>query len=171
MEQDKTATSTLGVRIGRLEVDHAKLEEKVDREISGLREKSSSMDKAIGIYSAMFEKNVQSQEKLSGAIDELTKTTSGLQQTLIQLQGDIQRNNDWQAETASNLKKVEDDTKNKFEAMTVLIETKTSKIKDDVKVIDEKGKFDIWLAVKNNFVSIIITIYIIVEMLARFKGG
>jgi chromosome segregation ATPase len=85
-----------------------------DRRLNQLEErftrtedKVMQLDKSIAVYSAIFERNLQIQEKLSTAIDRLTETTSGLQRTLIGVLQDIKRNAEAQEQNSMKIGEIE----------------------------------------------------------------
>lgn len=133
-------------------------------------DKVIQLDKSIAVYSAIFEKNLQIQEKLSTAIDKLTETTSGLQGTLVGVLQDIKRNSDAQEKNANRIEEIESATDKKVIVLETRLNDKLEKMDGRLSTVDEKGKFDILKFLKENLISVIMFVYIIVDGVKSYFG-
>lgn len=133
-------------------------------------DKVIQLDKSIAVYSAIFEKNLQIQEKLSTAIDKLTETTSGLQGTLVGVLQDIKRNSDAQEKNANRIEEIESATDKKVTVLETKLNDKLEKMDGRLSTVDEKGKFDILKFLKENLISVIMFVYIIVDGVKSYFG-
>ena len=86
-------------RLNHLEERFAKAEDKV-----------TQLDKSIAVYSAIFERNLQIQEKLSTAIDRLAETINSIQNTLIGVLQDTKRNSELQQSNQNKIGEIESTT-------------------------------------------------------------
>lgn len=121
------------------------------------------LDKSIAVYSAIFERNLQIQEKLSTAIDRLTETTSGLQRTLIGVLQDIKRNAEAQEQNSLKIGEIEVATDKKINELETKLHGKLETLDVKLNTVDDKGKFDFIKFLKENFISVTMFVYIIVD--------
>jgi chromosome segregation ATPase len=141
-----------------------------DRRLNQLEErftrtedKVMQLDKSIAVYSAIFERNLQIQEKLSTAIDRLTETTSGLQRTLIGVLQDIKRNAEAQEQNSMKIGEIEVATDKKINELETKLHGKLETLDVKLNTVDDKGKFDFIKFLKENFISVTMFVYIIVD--------
>lgn len=141
-----------------------------DRRLNQLEErftrtedKVMQLDKSIAVYSAIFERNLQIQEKLSTAIDRLTETTSGLQRTLIGVLQDIKRNAEAQEQNSLKIGEIEVATDKKINELETKLHGKLETLDVKLNTVDDKGKFDFIKFLKENFISVTMFVYIIVD--------
>lgn len=139
--------------------------EELEKKAERLDDRVMSMDKSLAVYSAVFEKTLQTQEKLATSIDKLSETTSELKNTLTKIQSDITRNSEEQIANSNRIKDLETRTEGKIKKIEKDINSKFISLNTDVKAVDEKSKFDVMKFVKNNFVTIILSVYVIANSL------
>ena len=137
--------------------------QEIKQRVGNLEEKMNLLDKSSSIYSAIFEKNLQTQEKLSSSIDNLSRTTMELQGAIQLLQTDIKASTENQEKMSKYIEKVEIDTQRRFEDFSVNL----MRIKEEVKTVDEKSHFDIMIFVKNNIVAIILGLVVLVQFVQQ----
>jgi len=126
-------------------------------------EKVMQLDKSIAVYSAIFERNLQIQEKLAVAIDKLSATISDIQQTIVGVVRDTERNSELHESNAHRIIEVEGSTEKKITEIENKLRTKMDKLDDELKEVDNKGKFDILKFIKDNFFSVTLIGYMIYD--------
>ena len=149
-----------------MELEHrvVKLEERQEK----TEEKVVSIDKSLAVYSAVFERNLQMQEKLAGSIDKLSESTSALQTTLTIVQGELLRSSQQQESNMLRIRGLEEETGREIEFLKGEIRSKLDALKIEVSEVDEKGKFDIVKFFKDNFVSGLLSIYILFNLIKEY---
>lgn len=140
------------------------LEERFQRS----EEKIAQLDKSNAVYSVIFERNLLTQEKLSASIDKLSETTVGLQNTLIGVQKDIKLNYEAQESNSKRISAIESITNSKIIDLEAKLHEKLEKFEDDLNNVDNKGKFDFIKFIKENFLSVILVIYMILDGLKNY---
>jgi hypothetical protein len=131
-------------------------------------DKVIQLDKSLAIYSAIFEKNMNIQEKLSTAIDRLAETISDIQQTLVGVLQDTKRNAELQVSNSLRIGELGMSTENKINSLEEKLRTKIQSLDLKLNEVDDKGKFDFLKYIKENFVSISIVIYIIYDLIKAY---
>lgn len=149
--------------------------DEVDRRIEALESKAEKMeekvfqlDKNISIYSVIFEKNLQIQEKLSASIDRLTETTAGLKGTMIELQNESKRNAETQADNVRKISKIEEQTELKVDAIEKELQKKLEGLSKEIDKVEDFGKFDFLKYIRKNFIAILFFIFIVVEQVQEY---
>ena len=123
-------------------------------------EKIAQLDKSVAVYSAIFERNLSVQEKLSNSIDKLSEIIAGIRTTLIEMQNEIKSNSDAQEGNSNKINKLEEYTSDKIKQLEIKLHERFEKVDTEIDKVDEKGKFDFLVYVKNNIPSLIILVYI-----------
>ena len=144
--------------------------DQLEERFTRTEDKVIQLDKSIAVYSAIFEKNLQIQEKLSTAIDKLTETSSGLQGTLVGVLQDIKRNSEAQEKNSTRIDEIETATDKKVAGLEIKLNDKLEKMDGKLNTVDDKGKFDILKFIKENFISVTMFVYIIVEGVKGYLG-
>jgi chromosome segregation ATPase len=163
--------------------------EELEKKTERLGDRVMSMDKSLAVYSAVFEKTLQTQEKLATSIDRLSETTSELKNTLTKIQADITRNSeeqiansnrikDLEVRTDGKIRDIETGTDEKIKEIEKDITSKFTSLNSEVKAVDEKTKFDIMKFIKENFATIVLAVYVIAnslnsvfDVLKKMTGG
>ena len=146
-------------RLDRLEERFARTEDKV-----------AILDKNVAVYSAIFERTLQVHEKLSTAIDRLSATTSGLEKILVGVLQDIKRNFEAQEKNEIQINKIETTTDKKIQELDSKLHIKLESLDGKLNTVDEKGKFDILKFLKDNFATVGLITYIIIDMVKGYLG-
>lgn len=144
-----------------------KLEERIDK----TDERVSGLDKSVAVYSAIFEKNLQMQEKLSASIDKLSDTTVGLQGTLIGVQAELRKSSEEQEDNLEKIKSLEETTGRRIDLVESELRKKFGILQKDVEEVEERGKFDFLKFIKENLISLVLGIYIILDFIKNYTSG
>jgi hypothetical protein len=143
-------------------VDYRRLEQLEERELR-TEDKVIQLDKSIAVYSAIFERNLQIQEKLSTAIDRLAETINSIQQTLIGVIKDTKTNSELQQSNSNKIVEIEVTTDKKITELELKLHTKMDKLDGKIDDVDDKGKFDFLKFMKENLLSITLFLYIVYD--------
>ncbi len=141
--------------------------EQLEEKITKTDDKVIQLDKSIAVYSAIFERNLQIQEKLSSAIDRLSTTISDIQQTLIGVIADTKRNSELQQSNTHKIGEIEQSTEKKISELEHKLKGKMDKLDERIEDVDDKGKFDFLKFVKDNFLSVSVVLYILYEVFIK----
>jgi len=145
--------------------------DQLEERFTRTEDKVVQLDKSVAVYSAIFERTLQVHEKLSGAIDRLSETTSGLQTTLVGVIHDIKTNSEAQEKNSLQIENIKTSTDARIIDLDNKINNKIEKLDGKLNTVDEKGKFDILKFIKENFVSISFALYIISEWVISYLQG
>lgn len=142
--------------------------DQLEERFTRTEDKVVQLDKSVAVYSAIFERTLQVHEKLSGAIDRLSETTSGLQTTLVGVIHDIKTNSEAQEKNSIQIDNIKSSTDARISDLDNKINTKIEKLDGKLNTVDEKGKFDILDFIKKNFVSISFALYILSDWVKSY---
>lgn len=142
--------------------------DQLEERFTRTEDKVAQLDKSVAVYSAIFERTLQVHEKLSGAIDRLSETTSGLQTTLVGVIHDIKTNSEAQEKNSIQIDNIKSSTDARISDLDNKINTKIEKLDGKLNTVDEKGKFDILDFIKKNFVSISFALYILSDWVKSY---
>ena len=143
-------------------IDH--IEERVVR----TEDKIAQLDKSMAVYSAIFERNLQIQEKFSISVDKLDETIRSIQQTLITIISDNKRNYELQQVNSNKIGEIEQETEKKITEMENKLRGKMDKLDEKIDDVDDKGKFDFLKFAKENLFSITVAAYMIYDVVTKF---
>lgn len=119
-----------------------------EKRITDLEDKTADMDKGYAVCIERITASMERLETLPQAINSITATNKEIQESMISMR----------AEIANNSKRTEE------------LEKTIEDISDDVREIDDQGKLNIRLFLKNNFPSIVTIILIGGAIVTKITG-
>jgi chromosome segregation ATPase len=146
----------------------AKRIEQLDERTNRTEEKVAQLDKSIAVYSAIFEKNLQIQEKLSTAIDRLAETINSIQQTLVGVLRDTKVNTELQQSNSQKIGEIEATTGKKISELEVKLHSKISELDTKLNEVDDKGKFDFLKFIRENLLTVTLFMYIMYDAVKSY---
>lgn len=114
-------------------------ENTMDTRITKLEDKVGQIDKSLGIFTAIFDRNLAVQEQLSLSIDNFSKALIEIQLTMKDMRNEIKENSN----TAQSLSVEMANQRANFASEIVRLSSDISSTKKLVDAVDEKGKIDV----------------------------